>query len=442
MSVSKRVAEAIARVTDPNRAGLIIVSAPPSGPAPFTVEEDDLILRLRSTTQLSWPEIGGRFPERGPRANISVQVRQSRGLQASSKALTDVNAFRAHFGLTANALQNDVHFTRANGAYIRTPGSNVAVPAYGPTVAQAGGPQTAAPPAAVVPSTAPIPALPVLALATGSEIAPIAASSDSSSPLSEAPSSSILEAQEPPAPAPIPIVPSEHSKDASKSDPLPALSAPAPPASVAPQPTVAPVQTDRPLRSIRSRVSAPAAATPKPAPPRRAVGTRVLPPKAPPGGWHEFLRGPVPDVDPRGTPEHARLEADLKARAATFPPLPTSHDRANAPWATPFLQDMAQTALEDARSAPFKAQAWLLAPKPPVIPREDLEASELGRWLEPPKESEFPASEILSHAKWYLRPFAKRYDPKAWRAPDPKPAPKRKAAAGGKGRAAKKARKE
>ncbi|KAF2812468.1 uncharacterized protein BDZ99DRAFT_569141 [Mytilinidion resinicola] len=429
MALSKRVNDAITRANDANRAGPIIVSPPANRPVPFTVEEDDLILRLRSTTQLSWPEIGARFPERGRRADISVQVRQSRGLNA--KAMADVNAFRSHFGITANSLQNDVHFTRANGAHIRTPGSNVAVPAYGLVTPTTGAPQVVIPSAVIVPSVAPIPTLPAPTPASSSEIAPIAASSDSSSLLSEAPRTPVLDAQEPPAPAPIPIASSEHPKEASESTALPDPSASAPPAPVVPQPTVAPVQTGRPARPVRARVPAPAATAPKSAPVRRAVGTRVQPLRAPPGGWHEWLSAPVPDITHRGTPEHARLEAELKAHTATFPFFPESNYRADFAWSAPVPQTFVEKELEDARIEREEAQAAALAPRPAVIPIEDLETSELAALLELPKESNFPTSEILQRAKWHIKPYAVRFDGKEWRRPKaaPKPAPKKRAAA-------------
>ncbi|OCK77669.1 hypothetical protein K432DRAFT_427829 [Lepidopterella palustris CBS 459.81] len=129
MAPTRRVQDALARVANAGRAGPVVTVFPAAGQknVPFTVEEDDLILRLKA--YVPWTTVKLAFPERSSPGTL--QVRCARGLTATSAALRDVHEYRRQLGIEAgDQPPANTFYTRANGVHVCTPGSNVAQPLY------------------------------------------------------------------------------------------------------------------------------------------------------------------------------------------------------------------------------------------------------------------------------------------------------------------------
>ncbi|OCL06914.1 hypothetical protein AOQ84DRAFT_68086 [Glonium stellatum] len=130
---NKRMTEALVHVADPARAGPIVARAAGGRNEPFTVAEDEFILRLKAQPNVTWDEVFTRFPERTKYG--SLQVRCSRGINPGSAGLADVQLFRQIHGINVNTpIPQNMYYTKANGVHLRNPGSNIAQPAYAAVV--------------------------------------------------------------------------------------------------------------------------------------------------------------------------------------------------------------------------------------------------------------------------------------------------------------------
>ena len=130
---NKRMTEALIHMADPARAGLIITQAAGGRNEPFTIAEDEFILRLKAQPNVTWDEVFAHFPERTKFG--SLQVRCSRGINSGSAGLADVQLFRQIHGINVSApVPQNMYYTKANGVHLRNPGSNIAQPAYAAVV--------------------------------------------------------------------------------------------------------------------------------------------------------------------------------------------------------------------------------------------------------------------------------------------------------------------
>ena len=145
---NKRMTEALIHMADPARAGLIVTQAAGGRNEPFTIAEDEFILRLKAQPNVTWDEVFARFPERTKFG--SLQVRCSRGINSGSAGLADVQLFRQIHGINVSApVPQNMYYTKANGVHLRNPGSNIAQPAYAAVVPIPANLLTPAPAAAI-----------------------------------------------------------------------------------------------------------------------------------------------------------------------------------------------------------------------------------------------------------------------------------------------------
>lgn len=130
---NKRMTEALIHMADPARAGLIVTQAAGGRNEPFTIAEDEFILRLKAQPNVTWDEVFAHFPERTKFG--SLQVRCSRGINSGSAGLADVQLFRQVHGISVSApVPQNMYYTKTNGVHLRNPGSNIAQPAYAAVV--------------------------------------------------------------------------------------------------------------------------------------------------------------------------------------------------------------------------------------------------------------------------------------------------------------------
>ena len=145
---NKRMTEALIHMANPARAGLIVTQAAGGRNEPFTIAEDEFILRLKAQPNVTWDEVFARFPERTKFG--SLQVRCSRGINPGSAGLADVQLFRQIHGINVSApVPQNMYYTKANGVHLRNPGSNIAQPAYAAVVPIPANLLTPAPAAAI-----------------------------------------------------------------------------------------------------------------------------------------------------------------------------------------------------------------------------------------------------------------------------------------------------
>jgi hypothetical protein len=145
---NKRMTEALIHMANPARAGLIVTQAAGGRNEPFTIAEDEFILRLKAQPNVTWDEVFARFPERTKFG--SLQVRCSRGINPGSAGLADVQLFRRIHGINVSApVPQNMYYTKANGVHLRNPGSNIAQPAYAAVVPIPANLLTPAPAAAI-----------------------------------------------------------------------------------------------------------------------------------------------------------------------------------------------------------------------------------------------------------------------------------------------------
>jgi hypothetical protein len=104
---------------------------------------------------------------------------------------------------------------------------------------------------------------------------------------------------------------------------------------------------------------------------------------------HKFCPEGVPDVTHRDSPQYAALEADLRTREATFPREGKSVVREQPP---PPSAPIARPVEQISRFGEV----------PAVIAIDALATSRLAAWLEPRKESNFPASMIRERPGWFV----------------------------------------